>query len=116
MSLLEFNDQYKVNFEEIDNQHKMIFGMINSLHDAMKQGKAKDIMAELIKNLADYAVYHFQAEERYMKEYSYPLYMFHQKEHQSFVKKVKDFQQKHERQSHFLLDMFATFQKDFPSS
>ncbi len=92
MAYLTWDEKYSVNVKEIDAQHKRLVEMINELHEAMKQGKGKDTMTAVLKNLVDYAATHFATEEKYMTKFSYPQYPTHKVEHDKFVRQVLDFQ------------------------
>lgn len=94
MALLTWSDKYSVNVKEIDDQHKKLISLLNELHTAMSAGKGKDILSGVLKNLIDYTAYHFSTEEKYMVQYGYTGYTKHRAEHQEFVKKVKEFDQK----------------------
>ncbi len=91
MSMLVWNNNMSVKIAEIDKQHKKLVEMINSLSDAMKSGIGKDVIGKIINDLADYAEYHFETEEKYFAKYNYPQAEEHIKEHTDFVKKVLDF-------------------------
>lgn len=92
MAYLTWDDSYSVRVKEIDTQHKKLVEMINNLHDAMKQGKGKDVMTKVLKDLVDYAASHFATEEKYMTKFNYPQSSLHKSEHEKFVKQVLDFQ------------------------
>lgn len=102
MSFITWNSKLSVGINEIDNQHMKLVGYINDLHDAMKIGKAKDIMAEILQNLVKYTVYHFSLEEKYMEHAVYPGLISHKKEHADFVKKISDFQKSYGEGSSFI--------------
>ena len=55
--------------------------MVNTLHDSMKDGKAKDVMAQLVGELAAYTDYHFKTEESFFEKYKYPEASTHKIEH-----------------------------------
>lgn len=88
MALITWTDELSVSIAGIDSQHKKLVDLINALHDAMKQGKAKDVMAKVLKELVDYTVQHFSVEEKFMVQHGYPQYAKHKLEHDQFVKKV----------------------------
>jgi hemerythrin len=92
MPLIPWSDDLSIGIHEIDDQHKKLVGLINDLHDAMKSGQAKQALEKTLSELADYAVYHFQVEEKYMEKFRYPEYHSHKLAHAAFVKKVAAFQ------------------------
>jgi len=94
MAIFAWNDQYRVNVQEIDKQHKKLVETLNTLHAAMLSGKSREILADIIKNLVEYTGYHFSFEEQNMIKYHYPAYLQHKKEHDHFTEKVIDFQKK----------------------
>lgn len=92
MGFMVWNDALSVNISEIDHQHQHLIDLINILHDAMKQGRGKEVLSVTLDELARYAVEHFAAEEKLMQKYGYPEFSAHKAEHESFIKKVTDFQ------------------------
>jgi hemerythrin-like metal-binding protein len=97
MPLIEWNDTYSIGIEIIDEQHKKFFSIINTLFDAMKEGKGDELVQPVLKELQDYVLYHFQSEETWMKMCNYPYIDKHKLEHHEAVKKVNKFVMEHER-------------------
>lgn len=91
MPLIIWNEGFSVNVKEIDEQHKKLINLINMLHDAMKEGRAKKIVSEVLQGLVDYTKYHFSTEEKYMSIFKYPDYQSHKAEHEKFIEKVLEF-------------------------
>jgi len=91
VAIVEWNDNLSVNVAEIDKQHKGLVKMINELADAMKEGRGKEIISDIIKGLVDYTIVHFKYEEKLFDKYGYEDTKAHKLEHQSFVKKVEEF-------------------------
>ena len=91
MSLIEWDDAFSVGNQQLDEQHKKFFRIINSLHDAMKKGEGEEILLTVLKELQGYTQYHFKAEESLMKLYSYPNYSSHKVEHEDAILKVNKF-------------------------
>lgn len=91
MALIQWNDSFSVKVAEIDRQHQKLVSMINDLSDAMKQGKGKDVLGNIISGLVSYTATHFKTEEKYFDQFGYPETDSHKKEHAAFVKKVTDF-------------------------
>jgi hemerythrin len=96
MPLMQWTDTLSVGVNEIDTQHKNLVCYLNDLHFAMSQGKGKEILQSLLVRLVAYTQVHFAAEEKYMKQWNYPGYVYHKGEHDAFVKKVAEFKAKFE--------------------
>ncbi len=90
MSLFAWNEKYSVNIQEIDDQHKRLIGLVSQLHGAMQQGKGKEVMDKILKELIQYTRTHFAAEERIMKVNGYPEYEVHKAKHFKMAQKVAD--------------------------
>lgn len=92
MAYFNWTSEFSVENISIDEQHKQLFQITNDLHDAMKAGKSKEILSELISRLVDYTKTHFSNEEKLMEKYKYPELDRHKTEHAKLVKKVLDYQ------------------------
>jgi hemerythrin len=91
MAIITWSSELSVNVKEIDDQHKKLIEMMSSLHEGMLQGKGKVALAKILQDLAEYTVYHFATEERYMRKYGYVHLDPHKEEHEDFIKKVNEF-------------------------
>jgi hemerythrin len=96
---VSWNDAYSVGFELIDNQHKELVLMTNTLFEGCKQGStaADAAFMRAIRGAVEYAQTHFYTEEKYMKQVNYPELDSHAQEHKSFVatviEAVKEFEE-----------------------
>lgn len=91
MALIEWTADLTLGIKEIDNQHRRLVAMINDLHDAMRQGKGKEVLGKIIDGLAAYTETHFKTEEKYFDQFAYPKAYTHKSEHNNFVQKVTEF-------------------------
>lgn len=91
MALINWQPSMSVNVAVIDQQHQKLVNMINSLNDAMVQGKGRDIQGQIINGLVTYAATHFSTEEKLFLQHGYPDTMAHVAEHNAFVSKVSEF-------------------------
>lgn len=91
MAFVVWGDEYKLNISEVDSQHKNLFDMVNDLHYALKSGKGREVLGDILLRLIMYCDTHFTTEERYMKTYGYPEYNQHKFLHEYLTKKTKDF-------------------------
>ncbi len=82
---IEWTEDLAVGSLEIDNQHKELFKRINQMLEACTQGKGKEVLNEIIGFLESYVVTHFGTEEALMKQYNYPDYLNHKKQHEQFI-------------------------------
>lgn len=94
---MQWKDDYKIGIPVIDAQHKQLFLATNELSEALSKGLTPAAINNLLTHLEFYAVRHFQMEERYMMESSYPDLSEQIEEHQYFIKRFteikNDFQQ-----------------------
>jgi hemerythrin len=91
MALINWDNSLSVGVTESDDQHKVLIQYINDLNDAMKQGKGKEAVIDVINKLANYTATHFRNEEKYFVQFNYPLTDEHKSLHASFEKKIQDF-------------------------
>ena len=87
---IEWNDDYLLGIQEIDNQHKKLVAIANELYDITtgSEESYKLDMSKVLKNLTDYTVYHFTSEEDFMKKYGYEGVPMHKIAHDNFVSEV----------------------------
>ena len=95
---LEWRDSFVTGIQEIDDQHKELFQIINKLFDACSQGKGKDEVKNVIDFLSDYVVRHFATEESLQQQYNYPEYDAHKKLHEDFINEFSDIKKEFEAQ------------------
>jgi len=86
--MFQWEEKYSVGIQSIDNQHKEIFKHLNSLLEAMKQGKAENVTFQIIIELEKYAVVHFQKEEFFFHRFNFSGSAEHILEHQLFIQKI----------------------------
>jgi len=89
--MIEWNDKYSVNISLIDEQHKNLFEIINKAIIAKKHSKATKDVLGILDKMTEYALEHFEVEERYMKEFDFPEYLTHRNEHIDFANKSIDY-------------------------
>jgi len=90
MICVEWITKFELGINEIDDQHKRLIGIMNKLCEALNQGEESKMIAEIIKEMWDYAHYHFALEEKYFDEFHYEKAEAHKVWHKAFYKKVED--------------------------
>ena len=96
MALFNWTAQYETGIFMVDTQHKKLVDAINTLHDAMKDGKGKEVAEKTINFLVDYTIQHFSSEEGLMKQKNYPDFTNHKLMHDKFIQEVKDIRTKYQ--------------------
>jgi len=113
MALIQWTSELEIGYKIIDDQHKKLVDLLNDLHGAMIQGKSKEILASILKELIKYTGYHFKDEEGYMKKFNYQDFNNHCIEHDNFVKKMLGYQDDFANQKALLSIDIMNFLKDW---
>lgn len=82
---------YETGHPEVDRQHQRLFGMINELQAAMSRHHGREILGPLLKDLADYTLEHFAAEEALMRASGFPDLERHQLLHAELARQVDEY-------------------------
>lgn len=78
----------EIGVPEIDAQHRSLFERANRFATAVQSREPMHRLEELFAFLAEYAMEHFAAEERFMREIGYPQLMEHMNEHRQFRRQL----------------------------
>ncbi|MFZ2951305.1 MAG: bacteriohemerythrin [Desulfuromonadaceae bacterium] len=92
MPVFEWDNSIELGIPAIDEQHKALFGWINTLDEAIKGGDGSEAVGEVIWKLITYVTEHFSAEERLMLSCGYPDMAAHRREHDQFVSRLREIQ------------------------
>ncbi|MDD2308298.1 MAG: bacteriohemerythrin [Desulfuromonadaceae bacterium] len=87
---VEWNASYATGVSKYDEQHKILFTMINDLADAMQQKKSKDAVGRVLNGLAEYTINHFADEERSFAQTHYPEETQHKALHKKLLDQVSE--------------------------
>lgn len=86
--ILEWSKDFGVGNATLDAHHRKIVGLINTLYNAVKNGREKETIPTIVKELEDYSNYHFFAEECLFEKTGYPACVAHKNFHQEFRTKL----------------------------
>ena len=90
MTLLQWQENFRVGIEEVDHEHRELIGLINSLHAALGGERAGErVEAFLGEIFADIAA-HFALEERVMRERRYDALAEHKADHERLLDDLRD--------------------------
>ena len=100
-AFFEWSDAISVGVAEVDDQHKVLIGILNRLFVATAQRKGNEILNEILEALIEYAKTHFELEEQLMQEAGYNEVKLeaHKREHQAFAARLDELSRKHSVES-----------------
>ena len=85
--------KYELGIEAVDEQHNILVNYIDDLYNAIvDENEAK--ASEIVLRLAEYAGFHFKAEEEFFDNLQYSEVKSHKKEHNDFIAEVSAFIEK----------------------
>jgi len=108
--VIAWKEEYMLGVSQIDEQHKKLFEIAERVFSLLKdklQVDKYDKIVELIQELKEYTIYHFEFEEEYMSNIRYSKYFTHKKEHAAFIEKINniDLTKVDEEQNAYLLEI-----------
>lgn len=115
MAAINWTDDLSVRISSIDEQHKRLINLINDFYENIRLKTPKEKISDLIKEMKEYTVFHFSAEEKYFRQYNYPGYLKHKEEHDDFVRKVLDFEERYKSGKMLLSVEITNFIKEWVS-
>jgi hemerythrin-like metal-binding protein len=86
-----WDESLSVGIDVIDEHHRYLFDLVNDLIDVVANKLGARELGRVLKALGQYALVHFQAEERMMQQYSYPRLDIQVQQHQNFLERMKEF-------------------------
>ena len=90
--MYEFTEDCMIHIQQIDDEHRHLFALINEAVGMMQETTDVEPMAgNLLRQLKEYANTHFVHEEAYMESIHDPELEIQRKEHHAFRKKVNEF-------------------------
>ena len=90
--LIKWSDRFSTGVTEMDNQHKVLIDFVNKLDSAMKTGKGKQVVGDILDGLIAYTGNHFKAEEELLTTHGYGDYPQQKAEHEKLVGQALEIQ------------------------
>lgn len=92
-----WSDEYAVGHPLIDSHHRELFKHFTTLISACRDRKGREEIGRFYTFLDEYVHYHFSAEEALMADALYPDLANHQRQHQEFVERLRQWQTQFEK-------------------
>jgi hemerythrin-like metal-binding protein len=94
MALVTWSERFATSIPTVDDQHKVLFQIVNEFQEGLLAGKAKEQLALTLNSLVDYTVKHFKTEEDFMKLHAFDGLPAHLAEHHLLLEEVGNFKEK----------------------
>ena len=91
-----WNNGFCLGIRKIDEEHAIFLNILNSLEDAVAQGRENQEVGKAINELMLYAYNHFAGEEKLLRDYEYPDYEHHIKIHEAATGKILELANTHQ--------------------
>lgn len=112
MHPFDWKPEYSVSVSKFDQQHKKLFSLAETLHQAMLAGRGRDVLAALLADLITYTRVHFAAEEDLLDRHQYPELVHHRFEHAQLMLKTAEYQKRLDAGDfHFTIDIMEFLQR-----
>lgn len=97
MPLIPWESKFELGISEIDEQHKKMLQIINKLYDIFEgiKNESQTEIDKIIKEMAEYALYHFATEEKYFELFDYEHKEDHIEIHNQYRAKIEEWQNKY---------------------
>jgi hemerythrin len=92
--MYEFKEEFRIGIESIDLEHQKLFEIADRAYETLMDDfipDKYDYIVDILKELKDYAVTHFQHEEEYMMSIRHKKLFSQKAEHQEFTEKVASY-------------------------
>ena len=92
MKNIVWSDVLSVAVDEIDEDHRKLLNIFNTLNHSVTTGESQDYLAAVLEELINCTVWHFSHEERLMLKHGYEGQREHKAEHQELINNAKKLQ------------------------
>jgi len=108
---LTWKAEYATGLTVIDEEHKKLLTLINSLLAAVHCNTGEEFERHALNELVDYTKYHFRREEELMASNQFPDYEGHKAQHDQMIEQVEGFIRRYEERGREALQDVAEYLK-----
>lgn len=84
----EWEEQFAVGHERIDEEHKKLLSLISEIATAVENEESHGRLLRLLRCLIKYAEFHFMSEENIMHDVAYPEVVAHAASHRFLIEQL----------------------------
>lgn len=88
MALIQWDESIEIGLKKFDDHHKQLIDIINKLDDALQDSNRHSTLGQILRELSDYTLFHFRAEEEFMRSIRYEGFAEHVRQHQNLIKEL----------------------------
>jgi len=90
MSLMTWTSAMSVGVPELDEDHRVLFRIINQLAESKAKDDRSGILRQSLYSLLRYAEFHFAREEKVLTACDFPGMTHHKQEHRAFTGRMQE--------------------------
>lgn len=110
---IQWADEFSVGVRGIDEQHKILMEIINEFADALRKSESQQRLHDTLEKIIRYVTAHFAAEELLMSSAGYDNLSRHSQNHDRFLKQIKEYKEKLNRNQKIYSIELLTFLHDW---
>jgi len=90
MALIGWKDEYSVGVPAVDEEHRDLIELINTLYDNMRSPERDTDVNEFLGEIYARIASHFALEELLMRQHGYDEYLQHKSDHEQLLDEIRD--------------------------
>ncbi|MDZ4076697.1 MAG: bacteriohemerythrin [Hylemonella sp.] len=115
MAYFEWAQDMVIDGGPIDEDHKHLVQLVNTLHDATTEGRGREVVGNILQELIRYTADHLRKEEHTMEQAGFPNLERHKIGHQAFVNQLEKLQRRYQEGSIAVAAQLSTVLRDWLS-
>jgi hemerythrin len=90
MQTIEWTPALSTGLADIDADHKKLIDLLNQIFISSYAGVSSEMLNNILKELMNYTIYHFDREEKYLGSHDYPLLAEHNMQHEKLKNQLQE--------------------------
>jgi len=90
MDLLQWKPEYSVGIAAVDDEHREMIHLINSVYAELDESADRDAIERCLEDIHSTIALHFALEERIMRERGFAEYEEHKEDHEELLDEIRD--------------------------
>jgi hemerythrin-like metal-binding protein len=95
MASIEWRDDYSTGVQALDEQHRQLVEILNSLEDAVRRDRERRIVDGILNDLIGYTQEHFSFEEQALARAGFADFTAHQRRNRQWIREIERFHHEH---------------------